>query len=732
MTIMRHPSKPNSKPIPRRPADWLYQTLLILITAGIISTLFPHSPLYQPIDMPKLGDISREDVIAPFTFPILKSDEELAKETEEVASTAPLVFDLDLKATQDKLDQLEGFFQKVKGIGEVSLPESLAVLGRDYPLISPKAIGAILQKGQGVKIEREVKDLLSYLFSQGIVGSRKEVLGDKQRLIIIRNGEEGREITPKELLDLNSAREVIRSKAKGDFAQDDSSAEVAEEIVETFLFPNLKFNQKETERRVQEAIGKILPQKGLVLKNERIIGSHERVTSAHLEKLRSLAAARSQRERSFFAWSLPLVGRFLIVALVIALFSSYLYLFQRRVWTQFEKLALIAILLVFISLATYIICGSFGLSSDLVPVALVSMILAICLNAQIGIMGGVTVGLLLGVQRSFDFSSALVAIVSGAVAVYSVLRIRQRHQFYRPMLYISITYVLTIFLVETLKFSPLSQRIEFCSYGILNGFLSPLFAMGFLPIFERFFGITTDITLLELSDLNRPILRRMAIEAPGTYHHSLAVGNLAEAAAEAIGANSLLARVSSYYHDIGKLVKPDYFVENQTQGRKNPHTKLAPTMSSLVLLSHVKEGIEEARREGLPKPIIDVIQQHHGTTTMDYFYEKAKQMGADEAVRDKFRYPGPKPDTKETAIIMLADAVEAASRTLTEATPARIRGLVKKIINDKFSSGELDSCEITLRDLHLIEDSFVRVLTGMFHPRVDYPSTTEAKSRERG
>jgi len=725
---MKKTSKPSTKlPLWKR-ANWLHRVILTLITAAIISTLFPHSPLYQPIDMPKLGDISREDVIAPFTFPILKSDQELAKETAEVAATAPLVFDLDSKASQAKLSQLEEFFHRVREEGETSLQDSLPALVRDYPLISQKAMETLLQREKGGKIEKEVKDLLGYLFSQGIVGSKKEALGEKRRLIIIRSGKEERELTPKELLDLSAAKEVIENKAREDFPQDDSAAEVVVEISGTFLYPNLSFNGKETEKRVQEAISRISPQKGLVLKNERIMGSHERVTSAHLEKLRSLAIAKSQREKGFFSWSLPLAGRFLIVVLVLAFLLSYLYLFQKRAWAQFEKLVLIAILLSFVSLATYTICGRFHLSPYLVPVALVSMILAISLNAQIGIMGGVTVGLLLGVQRNFDFSSALVAIVSGTVAVYSVLKLRQRHQFYRPMLYISATYVLTIFLVETLKFSPLPHRIELCSYGILNGFLSPLLAMGFLPIFERLFGITTDITLLELSDLNRPILRRMAIEAPGTYHHSLAVGNLAEAAAEAVGANSLLARVSSYYHDIGKLVKPNYFVENQTQGRKNPHQKLAPTMSSLVLLSHVREGVEEAKREGLPKPIIDVIQQHHGTTTMDFFYEKAKQMGADETVRDKFRYPGPKPETKETAIIMLADAVEAASRTLTEATPARIRGLVKRIINEKFSLGELDNCEITLRDLHLIEESFIRVLTGMFHPRVEYPSQAEAKS----
>jgi hypothetical protein len=251
-----------------------------------------------------------------------------------------------------------------------------------------------------------------------------------------------------------------------------------------------------------------------------------------------------------------------------------------------------------------------------------------------------------------------------------------------------------------------------------------------LPIFEFLFKITTDLTLLELSDLNRPLLKKMVLNAPGTYHHSLIVGNLAEAASDAIGANSLLARVGAYYHDIGKIEKAEYFSENET-GHKSPHEKLAPSMSALIIQSHIKDGIELAKKHNLNKTIIDFIAQHHGTGLIYYFYQRAlEKIGDDEKLKEEaFRYPGPKPQTKEAAIILLADAVEASSRTLNDPTPSRIKGLVQKIINNKFIDNQLDECDLTLKDLNKIAAAFVRTLTGIFHTRVEYPGEGKNKSK---
>ena len=239
------------------------------------------------------------------------------------------------------------------------------------------------------------------------------------------------------------------------------------------------------------------------------------------------------------------------------------------------------------------------------------------------------------------------------------------------------------------------------------------------------FDYKTDITLLELANLDRPILRRLMIEAPGTYHHSVVVGTLVEAAASETGANPLLAKVCGYYHDIGKMSKPLYFIENQRG--KNKHDKLAPSMSSLILIAHVKDGVEIAKKNKLGQVIIDTIKQHHGTSLIKYFYEKAKQLKGEDAVKiDDFRYPGPKPQTREAGLVMLADAVEAASRTLENPTPSRIQGLVQNLIDQIFSDGQLDACELTLKDLHNIAKSFNKILTGIHHHRIEYPEQRAA------
>ena len=243
-----------------------------------------------------------------------------------------------------------------------------------------------------------------------------------------------------------------------------------------------------------------------------------------------------------------------------------------------------------------------------------------------------------------------------------------------------------------------------------------------LPLIEYMFKVTTDISLLELLDLNQPIMKSLMISAPGTYHHSVIVGNLVESAAEAVGANPLLARVSAYYHDIGKIKMPDYFVENQS-GSVSKHEKITPHMSSMIITNHIKEGVETAKQYKLPEPIVDIIEQHHGTMLLNYFYQKAKDTGdtAHQPSEQDYKYQGPKPQTRVAALVMMADAVEAASRVLTDPTPARIASLVDRIINHIFLEGQLDECELTLKDIHEIKRRFTYILTGIFHKRIDYP-----------
>jgi len=257
-------------------------------------------------------------------------------------------------------------------------------------------------------------------------------------------------------------------------------------------------------------------------------------------------------------------------------------------------------------------------------------------------------------------------------------------------------------------------------WGALNAFVAVALAFLLLPPVEMLLGLTSDITLLELSDLNRPLLKRLQLEAPGTYHHSMIVGSLAEAGAEAIGANSLLARVMAYYHDVGKLSKPEYFAENEPASSRSRHDRLSPSMSTLVVKSHIMEGSEIARKHRLPRAVQAAIPEHHGTMVMAFFYHKALEADP-TARREDFSYPGPKPRSKETAILMLADGVEGASRALAEPTPSRIRGLVSRIIDERVQQGQLDECGLTLQELARIREAFFPVLTAIFHVRAPYP-----------
>jgi putative nucleotidyltransferase with HDIG domain len=269
-------------------------------------------------------------------------------------------------------------------------------------------------------------------------------------------------------------------------------------------------------------------------------------------------------------------------------------------------------------------------------------------------------------------------------------------------------------------------------FFFLNGIICSIGALGVLSIFEHLFKTLTNISLLELADFNYPLLQRLIMEAPGTYHHSLVVGNLSEAAAKAVGANALLARVGAYYHDIGKLKKPEYFSENQ-QVAANKHSELPATMSKMIIMNHVREGVELARKHKLNPALINFIQQHHGRSLVYYFYRRALEaLEDDQQVKEEgFRYPGPKPDTREAAIVLLADSVEAACRALSDPAPARVKELVHKVINNKFIDGQLDECSLTLRDMERISEVFIRILSGIYHSRINYPESPKDAQTNR-
>jgi putative nucleotidyltransferase with HDIG domain len=357
-----------------------------------------------------------------------------------------------------------------------------------------------------------------------------------------------------------------------------------------------------------------------------------------------------------------------------------------------------------------------------VPLATGSMLAALLIDIHTAIVFTVITSLIAGLWLNSPLY-AIYVFASGLTASFGVIRCKKRSAIWRAGFSVSLicmftALVIALFKGEIITVSPLVAG----GSALLNGIIVVTLVSALLPLLEYFFKLTTDISLLELVDLNQPLMRELLVEAPGSYHHSIIVGNLAETAAEAVGVNPLLARVSAYYHDIGKIKMPDYFIENQIAS-VSKHDPLAPRMSSLILLSHVKEGVELAKKYKLPQVIIDIIQQHHGTSVQTFFYQKAKEQqdSVTPLTEEDFRYPGPKPQTRVAALVLMADAVEAASRVLTDTSPARVSMLVDRIINHCFIDGQLDNCELTLKDIREIRSNFVYLLTSMYHKRINYP-----------
>jgi putative nucleotidyltransferase with HDIG domain len=428
-------------------------------------------------------------------------------------------------------------------------------------------------------------------------------------------------------------------------------------------------------------------------------------------------------------------GTFLIVGLLLFILYKDLMRYRPSVYKDYSLIILIGILLsgnLIVGRIFYYILEGFTtwlgniepqLTMYAIPLATGSMLAALLIDTHTAIVFSVITSLLAGIWIGNPFYSVF-SFAAGLTAAFSVIRCKRRSAIWRAGLFVGLVSVLTSLIITFLQVQLLTLNTPITlGFALLNGLVVATLVSAFLPLLEYLFKLTTDISLLEHLDLNQPLMRNLLVEAPGTYHHSIIVGNLVESAAEAVGANPLLARVSAYYHDIGKIKMPEYFIENQPMSISR-HDKLAPHMSSLILMSHVKEGVELAKQYKLPESIIDIIQQHHGTSVITYFYQKAKEQQGDTATppaENDFRYTGPKPQTRVAALVLMADAVEAASRTLTDPIPTRISALVDRIINHFFLDGQLDACELTLKDLQEIKSHFVFLLTTMFHRRIEYP-----------
>jgi putative nucleotidyltransferase with HDIG domain len=425
---------------------------------------------------------------------------------------------------------------------------------------------------------------------------------------------------------------------------------------------------------------------------------------------------------------LKLTGLALFLSMSLVFLVFYLRQAHAELLADSESMALLG--LIFISAVLVMQLSKRWFSPLGTPLAAFVLMTGLLLSRNLALIVGMALSIILGILNDFSLEYFLVHLFGAFTVVVFLAGVRNRSDLTRIGLKVGGVNVLVILVLHLFRLWPLKTLEANIGWGLFSGILSSLIVLGTLPYLESFFSRTTNIKLLELADFNRPLLKRLMLEAPGTYHHSLIMASLAEQAAGAIGANSLLARVGAYYHDIGKLSNPDYFIENQ-QPNLNPHDPLTPTMSSLVVISHVKEGKVFAQQNNLDRVIVDCIEQHHGTSLIHYFYHRALEQNT-EIKSENFRYPGPKPQSKVAAILMIADAVEAASRTVEDPSPGRLRDTVEKVINNKFTDGQFAECPITLHDLSSIADSMVSTLSGIYHARIEYQESANDKTDRAG
>ncbi|MDF1545091.1 MAG: HDIG domain-containing protein [bacterium] len=705
----------------------------LLVATILIGVLYPGESLYDPLDMPLRGEVSFEDVIAPFPITVFKTDRDLKEEREVIRMAAPPVIDCDtlvLVQVETALDKMLKFVDSLRTGREGIAPDTaelINIISDRYLLLSEGAIRQTLQVPNLDSVGLRIRTIFrKVIYEIGVLPDNAVIPQTPNKSILVRRGAKENIYARDRLHQLAGANVQFLTALNRLYAVDSIDVEYHYLLGRSFIRPNLRVNKAEYNARIEKELEQISNVKELVSQGDIIIRSGQRIDQRQEQILKEMTRLqRSQAsEEGFIKPYLPVLARIALVLSILALLFAFLKFFRKELYASNQKL--LAILLVFAAqLFLMQLVDRWELSGYLYPVAFAPIVLTILFDIEIGVMTTIVLAMLLGVMHRFDFDLSLMVVTIGMSAAFASRSVRRRSHFFRIMGFTALAYVLFILIVENLKLNPGADLMSEVGFGILNGVISSFLVIGVLPVFESLFSITTDITLLELSDMNHPLLKRLAMEAPGTYHHSIIVGNLSESAAKAIGGNSLLCRVGAYYHDIGKIEIPEYFVENQL-GIKSKHEMLTPSMSSIILSSHVKKGRLLGEIHDIPDDVLNFIEEHHGTMVQIYFYSKAMKETNGQVDKDKFRYPGPKPQTRETGIAMLADAVEAASRTLDDPKPARINNLIQRIIDERFQSGELDECPLTLRDLARIKDAFAQVLIGAFHHRIDYPKKEEA------
>lgn len=688
--------------IQRLPAA--FRPLAFVLVAVVISFLFPADLRFK-YQYEKQQTWRYEDLEAPFDFAIRKTDDELEAERKEVVQHSAPVFVLDATIARERKTAFSDQFQQQ--LEQAKKSEQF----RDVPRQPQKYLNYGLA-------------FLDRIFQRGIIkldGNQLDIAEDQ--IITVLRGNTYQNQTLENLLDLQDATELITDSLPYSGL---SEPEFLLPLLQEQLQANLFFSRDRTQQMLDDALGKIVTSRGLVQKGEVIITKNSIITEDLYQTLYSFEQEYQDQVISKRSISNIFFGYLLLTMLVLVLLALYLRKFSPLVYNRLPKLIFILVWLIIFSYLVYLIENTEGLNSYLIPFCIVPIVVKTFYNERLALFTHIIVVLLTGFLFSLGFEFVFLQLLVGMVVVLSNINTRDWSGFFFAIFYIFVTYAIGYLGLALIRENSLSV-IDWSIYTwlFLNAFLT-LLSYPLIPLLERIFGFVSPITLVELMDMNQPLLRDLALKAPGTLQHSLQVGNLAETAARRIGADPLLVKVAALYHDIGKIKNPTFFIENQS-GR-NPHEDKTPLESAEIIIDHVIEGVRMAKKAGLPPLLIDFIRTHHGDTRTEYFYrkhldEEEEENGPNE--EPQFHYPGPRPRSKEEAILMIADSIEAACKSLKDPSKDELYNLIDKIIEGKLKTGQLKDAVLSFRELEQCRLVFQQIMKSVYHVRVAYPEEEE-------
>lgn len=707
-----------------------------------------------------LGDVAPADIKSPISFQMV--DMNATEEKQRMAEEGiPPIFDFDPNTYEQLINRVYRSFRRmrreIKTIRWPSNPEKREQEIKDFAQFKPtfeKELGLevpdrlfewLTENRFAAPYENILIRALVKWSSRRIMDGQTTMFKGPDSPLLVRVVGPGRGVEEFTLRrdEVHDVKRLSEFDLEGVLGVDRLNArdkKSALDMAHLLVVPNLTFNRQETLDRRTRARESVLPVQVSIKKGQTIVSAGSVIQPLQVALISELNKLRSSRHTDFVS----IVVAFLFMILVTVLFSYLRRTSSHKINVGLKDIYAMGtvVMLVVVMTKAYMFLTDAMLATKGAPIPASSLLFGAPVAAGpmlVGLM--ITAGeivwlftiflaitLAFMMDPTFNFIFLLVTAIGGIAAARGVHSCTKRNDIYwagvRTGLVQASVLAAVSFLQAPGEHSLLTLLTWNVPLGFMGGMLSSLVTMALIPLFETVFNYTTDVKLLELSSLNHPLMKDMIVKAPGTYHHSLVVGSMCEAAAEAIGANPLLAKVMAYYHDIGKMEHAQYFIENQRPGQ-NPHDHISPHMSKTVLIAHVKDGAEMGHKHKLGPPILDGILQHHGTTLISYFFNKAleeQDEDIDTVHEDDFRYPGPKPQFKEAALLMLADSIEAAARSLDEPTPGRLTSLVRNIIQSKFLDGQLEECDLTLSDLSIIEESYRRVILGIYHQRIDYPT----------